>query len=181
MMAVTRSHIARRGHYGALKMGQSVKGPRSLKLQPHRPGACVATGTLPYALATRTAPTGQQYAVGPWKPGRRSSLPQACRRTRRSGSSLGRRPSRGRPDPGRLGHGRHSPTKRLRHGRGRPRATDSRPIRRLQPSPRRFHGVRSRRPPPALVGSGSSTRSRTAPPEAASCRSGSDPARHQRW
>ena len=55
------------------------------------------------------------------------------------------------------------------------------PVKRPKPSPRRFPGVRSRRPPPAVAGSGSSARSRTAPPEAVSCRSGPDPARHRRW
>lgn len=53
------------------------------------------------------------------------------------------------------------------------------PVKRPKPSPRRFHGVRSRHPPLAVAGSESSARSRTAPPEAVSCRSGPNPARHR--
>ena len=54
-------------------------------------------------------------------------------------------------------------------------------VRYPKPFPRRFHGVRSRRPPPAVAGSGPSAHSRIALLEAVSCRSGPDQARHRRW
>ncbi len=53
------------------------------------------------------------------------------------------------------------------------------PVKRPKPSARRFHGIRSRRPPLAVAGLGSSARSRTVPPEPVSCRSGPAPVRHR--
>jgi hypothetical protein len=55
------------------------------------------------------------------------------------------------------------------------------PVRCPKPSPRRFPDIRSRRPPTLVAGSGSSVRSRIAPREAVSFRSGSGPARRRQW